>query len=86
MDQLDGELRFVLITSGAEVYALGDAPADAVASDISDLKILVTPNDDEKCVRCWHRRPEVGSIEAHPELCSRCVTNIDGDGEQRLHA
>ncbi|MEM7359314.1 MAG: isoleucine--tRNA ligase [Pseudomonadota bacterium] len=86
LDQLEGELRFVLITSGAEVNDLADAPADATATDIPDLKILVTPSTDEKCVRCWHRRPEVGSIEAHPQLCSRCVTNVDGEGEQRLHA
>ncbi|WP_189399691.1 isoleucine--tRNA ligase [Arenicella chitinivorans] len=77
------ELRFVLITSGASLADLAQAPADAVQSDIADLKIRVSVLNDTKCVRCWHRRPEVGSIEAHPELCSRCVSNIDGDGESR---
>lgn len=86
LDQLEGELRFVLITSGAEVYAFEDAPADAVQSDLAGLKIRVTRSDDEKCVRCWHRRPDVGTIEAHPEICSRCVTNIEGGGEPRHHA
>jgi len=24
--------------------------------------------------------------DAHPELCGRCIENIDGDGEQREFA
>jgi len=83
---LDSELRFVLITSNATVQQLSDAPSDAVQSDIAELKIAVSAVSDEKCVRCWHRRPEVGSLEAHPELCGRCVENIDNDGEVRNFA
>ncbi len=45
--------------------------------------IAVKPIADPKCVRCWHRRPDVGSHAEHPELCGRCVTNIEGPGEQR---
>lgn len=80
------ELRFVLITSDASLADLAQAPADAVQSEIADLKIRVSVLEDTKCVRCWHRRPEVGSIEAHPELCGRCVSNVDGDGESRTIA
>ena len=80
------ELRFVLITSDASLAGLAQAPADAVQSEIADLKIRVSVLEDAKCVRCWHRRPEVGSIEAHPELCGRCVSNVDGDGESRTIA
>ncbi len=39
-----------------------------------------------KCVRCWHKRDDVGSVAAHPELCSRCVSNIEGPGEIRRFA
>ena len=79
------ELRFVLITSAAKAKPLAEAIPQAVDSE-RGLKILVTPSPHDKCVRCWHRRPEVGTIEAHPELCERCVTNIEGDGEIRQHA
>jgi len=30
--------------------------------------------------------PDVGSFEEHPELCGRCISNVDGDGEARLYA
>ncbi|NND82866.1 MAG: isoleucine--tRNA ligase [Gammaproteobacteria bacterium] len=84
--ELADELRFVLITSGAEVAPLTDAPAEAVATELTGLSVLVRATGDEKCVRCWHRRPEVGEVAAHPELCQRCVDNIDGEGEQRAYA
>jgi len=48
--------------------------------------LQVTVSGEEKCERCWHRRPEVGQIAEHPTLCERCVENIDGDGEQRRFA
>ncbi len=77
------ELRFVLITSGATINALAEAPDHASATEMEGLSVSVETLADEKCVRCWHRRPEVGSIAAHPELCERCVDNIEGDGEVR---
>ena len=86
LDLLKDELRFVLITSAASLGTLEQANSSAVATDIDELKVLVSASSDEKCVRCWHRRPEVGSISNHPELCSRCVDNVDGDGEKRLYA
>jgi len=39
-----------------------------------------------KCVRCWHHREDVGSHNTHPELCGRCIENVDGDGEKRQYA
>ena len=36
------------------------------------------PTSDPKCVRCWQHRPDVGSHPEHPELCGRCVTNVEG--------
>ena len=86
LGNLGNELRFVLITSAADVLPLEDSPEGAVQSELSGLKISVSPVSVEKCVRCWHRRPEVGSITTHPELCARCVENIEGDGEPRDHA
>jgi isoleucyl-tRNA synthetase len=34
-------------------------------------------------VRCWHYRADVGSHADDPELCSRCVENVNGAGETR---
>jgi isoleucyl-tRNA synthetase len=86
LQSLDGEMRFVLITSRVEISSYDQATESSTQSEIEGLKVRVEASEDEKCVRCWHRQPEVGTIAEHPELCARCVDNIDGDGESRLHA
>ncbi len=83
--KLGDELRFVLITSAARLAPLTEAEG-ARATDIDGLEVAVAASEGQKCVRCWHYRDEVGRIEQHPELCERCVENIDGAGEQRLYA
>jgi isoleucyl-tRNA synthetase len=85
MEWIDDELRFVLLTSGAKSGPLADAPGDAqrISLEGGELAVRVTPAKGEKCVRCWHRREDVGQHPEHPEICGRCVTNVDGPGEQR---
>jgi isoleucyl-tRNA synthetase len=83
---LGGELRFLLITSEAQVHAVEAPPAGAVAASNtgrSGVWILAQRTDDPKCVRCWQRRPDVGEDSRHPQLCRRCVGNIEGPGEDR---
>lgn len=84
--KLGDELRFVLITSYASLAPLAEAPADAVDSEVAGLKLRVAKTAYAKCGRCWHFREDVGQHAAHPELCGRCVDNVDGAGEVRLHA
>ncbi|VAW77869.1 Isoleucyl-tRNA synthetase [hydrothermal vent metagenome] len=88
LSSLKDELRFVLITSHARVHPLADQPADAesVELDGSILGIKVTACEHSKCVRCWHHREDVGASSDHPELCGRCIVNIEGVGEQRNYA
>ncbi len=85
INRLGDELRFVLITSSAAVVE-GVAPEGAVDTEVEGLTVLIEPSSAQKCVRCWHQRADVGNIEKHPELCGRCVENIDGDGELRHFA
>ena len=42
--------------------------------------------DAKKCERCWHYSEDVGVEPAHPEICGRCVSNVDGEGEKRQFA
>ncbi|MFT3905813.1 MAG: isoleucine--tRNA ligase [Steroidobacteraceae bacterium] len=85
---LGEELRFLMITSAASVEPVERAPQGAVpaASFPGGVWIRVQPAKGEKCVRCWHLRPDVGSHATHPQLCGRCVENLDGGGEQRRFA
>lgn len=82
LHELGDELRFLLITSAAEVQPLAQAN-QAVATDIESLQVAVQVLSDEKCERCWQRRPEVGAHQTHATLCQRCVDNIESNGETR---
>ncbi|QSX32782.1 isoleucine--tRNA ligase [Shewanella avicenniae] len=84
--KLSDELRFVLLTSKATVLPLADAPATASETELKGLKLQLVKTEAEKCERCWHHREDVGVNSEHPHLCGRCVTNIEGDGEQRSFA
>jgi len=85
LNALGDELKFVLITSRANLLPASDKPADAIESSVSGLSLVLTPSEHERCDRCWHQMPEVGKDKTHPELCDRCIDNVDGEGEQRLY-
>lgn len=86
LDIFNEELRFILITSDARLHPLDEKTSEAIESDVEGLFIHVAPSQHDKCVRCWHRREEVGRDEKHPGLCQRCITNVDGEGEIRRYA
>ena len=89
LQQLEDELRFVLITSYARLHRDTEKTDDAVHYTLQsgdELWIAVMPSAHSKCVRCWHQRADVGQHSEHPELCGRCVTNVTGAGEQRRFA
>ncbi len=88
LSRLEDELRFVLITSYVQLHPLSKQPADAAGVDLDGIAmgIKVTACEHNKCVRCWHHREDVGASSEHPELCNRCIDNIEGQGEQRKYA
>ncbi|EKA3120121.1 isoleucine--tRNA ligase [Vibrio alginolyticus] len=86
INKLEDELRFVLLTSAAKVKPLGEKTDAAQATDIEGLFVEVAAAEGEKCDRCWHHTPDVGTIEGHEKICGRCVSNVDGEGEVRKFA
>ncbi|HJH10050.1 MAG TPA: hypothetical protein K8V12_09390, partial [Psychrobacter pasteurii] len=83
--KLEDELRFVLITSSASLNKLDDSQSGN-ATELDNLRVEVTSAEGTKCIRCWHVRDDVGSDPKHPEICTRCVSNIEGPGEVRHYA
>ena len=89
LSSLGDELRFVLITSYAMVYPIEDAPESCESHALESgekISISVEKSAHKKCSRCWHLREDVGTHSKHPELCGRCIDNVDGEGETRRHA
>jgi isoleucyl-tRNA synthetase len=88
VNALGKELRFLLIVSEASVLDWGEQPLPDGAVQGQDTQrrgifFVLKPSSAVKCVRCWQRRLDVGSNPAHPEICGRCATNVDGPGEKR---
>jgi len=83
LDDFSEELRFIFITSEAKVYK---SRQDGNDTNIQGLKINVRKTKYKKCVRCWHSRPEVGTIKGHEAICQRCYENVEGNGEIRIFA
>ncbi|MDO4896510.1 MAG: isoleucine--tRNA ligase [Moraxella sp.] len=73
LSKLGDEARFVFITSDISLTQ-------------GENGVIITPADGQKCIRCWHIRTDVGTHADHPELCGRCVSNVDGQGEVRHYA
>lgn len=87
LNSLGEELRFVLLTSGAQVADYALAGEEAQQSEVlKGLKIALHKAEGEKCPRCWHYTTDVGQNAEHAEVCGRCVTNIAGNGEERKFA
>lgn len=86
LQAMGDELRFVLLTSKADVVATDSAPESAVATEVEGLSVVVAKSAAEKCERCWHHVADVGTIAGHETICGRCVSNIDGEGENRQFA
>jgi isoleucyl-tRNA synthetase len=88
----ESELRYVLITSRADIHQTNTVPAETIQVSVKhaeaeqELWIKVTPSQHAKCTRCWHRRADVGTHAEHPEICGRCVENVSGNGEVRFYA
>ena len=82
LSQLGDELRFVLLTSRADLIQ-DDA---GEATDLEGLAVTIAKSEHAKCERCWHHREDVGQHEGHDDLCGRCVDNVDGEGEARQFA
>ena len=80
LDLLGDELRFALITSAVRVH---EWEQGGDITEVDGLRVEVKKSGHSKCVRCWHHRADVGANPEHPELCLRCVDNVEGDGEPR---
>ncbi|GAA5647137.1 MULTISPECIES: isoleucine--tRNA ligase [Vibrio] len=86
INKLQDELRFVLLTSEAVVKPVSEKGQAAHATELDGLFVEVAAIDAEKCDRCWHHTPDVGTIVGHETICGRCVSNVDGEGEVRRFA
>jgi len=82
LEKWGDELRFILIVSEATVVSDQAQEAEG-CYETPDYFVWIEKSADDKCVRCWHQRADVGQSVDHPELCGRCIENVTGSGEER---
>jgi isoleucyl-tRNA synthetase len=73
---LGDDLKFVLITSKADLAAMAEDDPEA-------FRVTPEASTATKCERCWHYREDVGADAQHPTICGRCTVNLYGAGETR---
>jgi isoleucyl-tRNA synthetase len=86
IDSLRGvadELRFFFIVSELNLRPASEKPAEAIKAEGLDAWIVARATSQAKCIRCWHYRADIGTHPEHPEICGRCVGNVEGPGEDR---
>ena len=64
------QLPFILIVSRVGVHA-------STTPNQTELAISIAPSQHKKCERCWHWRDDIGHDDEHPDICGRCVTNLN---------
>lgn len=88
LGKLENELRFIFITSEANIKPINDLvdKDDIISTEMEGLKVKVKKTDYIKCQRCWHHVENIGSNKDHPNICNRCIQNLEGEGEIRIYA
>ena len=68
-------LPAVFIVSGVSVQSTGEG---AFTGEVEGLSVTVLPAEGQKCERCWIYDESVGKNAAHPTLCERCASVLEG--------
>lgn len=84
LDVLGKELKFIFLTSYVVVEDYEKAPKNIKQSFLfSKCKISLEKSQDKKCERCWHYNIPITNKQTY-NICTRCISNTQGDGEKRI--
>jgi isoleucyl-tRNA synthetase len=79
LERLRGQediLSRVFIVSKVRLAEAESIEAGVEAVDIPGMLIQVKPASAEKCARCWVHDESVGTDADQPEICGRCVDEL----------
>lgn len=48
-------------------------------TELTELTVEIKKAEGEKCIRCWNYSTTVGQDKDHPQLCSRCIKNLQSE-------
>lgn len=86
---LNHELAFGLLVASIVIVDYDDTcmPDQQHINDNGEinLKIVLTKTKGVKCLRCWNYTAYVNQYQNYLDLCSKCLQNIVGVGENRKY-
>jgi len=71
LKKLSDEIKFFLMVSKVDLIF------DHLIKDENHLVFEVKKSVSIKCNRCWNRVDDVGSSAEYPDICKRCIKNIE---------
>ncbi len=74
LESIEEDLETLMIVSEVRLHHIEDAEGGREAGG---MHVEAGPAGGDKCVRCWVRAESTGTIEDHPELCSRCAERVN---------
>ena len=74
--EVDNLADWLLVSS----LHLGGEPPAAVLAEASHegITLRIARAEGEKCERCWHYETDIGQHAAHPTVCGRCGSVLEG--------
>ena len=63
-----------------------DKVSGIIGINAHKISVDIKNSINKKCERCWHKCTTVGKDKKYSSICSRCVSNVYGDGEVRKNA
>lgn len=79
---LSDELSFGLLISSITILDYDKFSGIKLNNGIN-LKVFLKKSVGIKCLRCWNYTMDIGQHVNYSDICSRCVQNIIGTGENR---
>ena len=86
LNVFENELKFIFITSSVTLNKLNNKVSDTIEIDNNKISVSIKNSPNNKCDRCWHKCATVGEDKKYNNICSRCISNVYGDGEIRKNA
>jgi len=72
LNSFRNQLEDIFIVSKCEIQAISQQAAETEEK----LLVSVTPAPGRKCIRCWHVRESVGTVQNHPSICHVCAEQL----------
>ncbi len=85
LDKYYKELVSIFIVSQVQVKAVDSLKEGELCQYFKDSSLKIEKAPGSKCPRCWNYSVDVGTCNAHPEICQRCANALEEGGIEKTN-